>query len=118
MLSNAVFPLSVFYNAPVNENIVRILFCLQIICVCVSLASCCLRYARRPLPCKQLLGYSIQTINTFCDINAVIFHLPERFVCADPSMRWTQRGMKCVDEQRKKDAQIIKEKTPIITTTA
>nr|XP_020455222.1 C-C motif chemokine 20-like [Monopterus albus] len=81
-------------------------------------ASCCLRYARRPLPCKQLLGYSIQTINTFCDINAVIFHLPERFVCADPSMRWTQRGMKCVDEQRKKDAQIIKEKTPIITTTA
>ena len=25
------------------------------------------------------------------------FHIPGRFVCADPSVKWTQRGMKCVE---------------------
>ncbi|XP_038553978.1 C-C motif chemokine 20-like [Micropterus salmoides] len=35
-------------------------------------ASCCLRYARRPLPCKRLLGYTVQNINTSCDINAIM----------------------------------------------
>ncbi|XP_072234423.1 C-C motif chemokine 20b [Leuresthes tenuis] len=63
-------------------------------------ASCCMRYTRRPQPCKRLLGYSIQTITGSCDINAIIFHIPGRFVCADPSVKWTQRGMKCVDERR------------------
>ncbi|XP_026148099.1 C-C motif chemokine 20b [Mastacembelus armatus] len=72
-------------------------------------ASCCLRYTRRPLPCKRLLGYSIQTINTSCDINAIIFHLQGRFVCADPSMQWTQRAMKCLDEMERRKNQIIEE---------
>ncbi|XP_040921907.1 C-C motif chemokine 20b [Toxotes jaculatrix] len=74
-------------------------------------ASCCLRYTRRPLPCRRLLGYTIQTINTSCDISAIVFHVPGRFVCADPSQKWTQRGMKCVDEMRKTNAQNIKKRT-------
>ncbi|XP_034069961.1 C-C motif chemokine 20-like [Gymnodraco acuticeps] len=65
-------------------------------------ASCCLSYTSRRLPCQRLLDYTVQTINTSCDINAIIFHLPGRFVCADPSSIRTQRQMKCVDERRKK----------------
>ncbi|XP_034999001.1 C-C motif chemokine 20b [Hippoglossus stenolepis] len=75
-------------------------------------ASCCVSYTKRALPCQRLLGYNIQTINNSCDINAIIFHIRSRFVCADPLTNWTQRGMSCVDEKRKKQAQIIKGRTP------
>ncbi|XP_075936980.1 C-C motif chemokine 20b [Anarhichas minor] len=68
--------------------------------------SCCMMYTSRQLPCRRLLGYTIQTIVNSCDINAVIFHLPGRFVCANPSSKWTQRGMKCLDERRRKNSQI------------
>ncbi|KAM4534156.1 C-C motif chemokine 20b [Odontesthes bonariensis] len=86
---------------------------LVILTTCISStesASCCMRYTRRPQPCKRLLGYNIQTITGSCDINAIIFHIPGRFVCADPSVKWTQRGMKCVDERRKVAAQVLQEK--------
>ncbi|GAA6215215.1 C-C motif chemokine 20-like [Lates japonicus] len=76
-------------------------------------ASCCMRYTRRPLPFRRMIGYNIQTINNSCDINAIIFHLPGKFVCADPSMKWTQRGMKFVDEMRNKKALVTKERTSI-----
>ncbi|KAM7369671.1 hypothetical protein PAMP_010975 [Pampus punctatissimus] len=88
---------------------------LIILCTFISStqsASCCLRYTKRPLPCNRLLGYTTQTINTSCDINAIIFHIPGRFVCADPSMNWTQRRKKCVDERRRKINQMLKEGTP------
>ncbi|XP_008288625.1 C-C motif chemokine 20b [Stegastes partitus] len=74
-------------------------------------ASCCLRYSRRPLPCRRLLGYTIQTMNGACDINAIIFHTPGRFVCADPKLKWTQIGMKCVDDMRRPTTQSRKEGT-------
>ncbi|KAM9332046.1 C-C motif chemokine 20b [Pholidichthys leucotaenia] len=61
---------------------------------------CCLSYTKRPLPCRRILDYSIQTINTSCDINAVIFHVSGRFICADPSHHLTQRRMKCVDQKK------------------
>ncbi|XP_029979392.1 C-C motif chemokine 20b [Sphaeramia orbicularis] len=81
--------------------------------------SCCLTYAKRPYSCKRLLAYSIQTINTACDINAIIFHLPNgRFVCADPLANWTQRGMKCVDTRRKKEMKVLQMATSGNSTTA
>ncbi|XP_034021942.1 C-C motif chemokine 20b [Thalassophryne amazonica] len=70
-------------------------------------ASCCLIYSARPLRCRRLLDYTIQTNGASCDINAIIFHVPGRFVCADPRLEWTQRCMKCVDE-RKMDIQLKK----------
>ncbi|KAF1373229.1 hypothetical protein PFLUV_G00258210 [Perca fluviatilis] len=79
-------------------------------------ASCCLMFGRRPLPCKRLLGYTIQTIHNSCDINAVIFHIPGRFVCADPSTNWTQRGMKCLDHRKMKNNQILASRAPGNTT--
>ncbi|XP_036935614.1 C-C motif chemokine 20b [Acanthopagrus latus] len=81
-------------------------------------ASCCLRYVRRPIPCRPMVGYTIQTINNACDIEAIIFHLPGRFVCANPSQSWTQRGMACLDERRRKMAEIIEETTQANTTSA
>ncbi|XP_076577493.1 C-C motif chemokine 20b [Chaetodon auriga] len=81
-------------------------------------ASCCLRYVKRPLPCRRLLGYTIQTIHTSCDLNAIIFHVPGRFVCADPSASWTQRGKECLDERRRRSSQIIREETRVNATAA
>ncbi|XP_057680312.1 C-C motif chemokine 20b isoform X2 [Corythoichthys intestinalis] len=65
-------------------------------------ASCCLKYFKRELPCQLISGYTYQSMGRFCDINAVILHLPRRFLCADPTSNWTQRVMRCVDERRKK----------------
>ncbi|XP_038163848.1 C-C motif chemokine 20-like [Cyprinodon tularosa] len=73
-------------------------------------ASCCMKYFKRKLPCKAVKGYNIQTINGSCDINAIIFHLNGRFVCADPLKVWTKRAMKCVDERRRKVERILRER--------
>uniref|UniRef100_A0A3P9H1T8 Chemokine interleukin-8-like domain-containing protein n=1 Tax=Oryzias latipes TaxID=8090 RepID=A0A3P9H1T8_ORYLA len=70
-------------------------------------ASCCLSYSRRRPPCKLLLGYSIQTITGSCDLPAVILHLPGKFLCADPSMRWTQKLQLCVEERKRRAAQVL-----------
>ncbi|KAM8881210.1 C-C motif chemokine 20b [Synchiropus splendidus] len=63
-------------------------------------ASCCLSYIRRPKSCQVMLGYTIQTITQSCDINAVIFHVHGRFLCADPRAAWTRIGMKCIDDRK------------------
>ncbi|XP_030254986.1 C-C motif chemokine 20b [Sparus aurata] len=81
-------------------------------------ASCCLRYVRRPRSCTPMLGYTIQTINHACDIEAIIFHLPGRFVCANPKADWTQRGVACLDERRRKTTEIIEATTQANTTSA
>ncbi|KAM9337456.1 C-C motif chemokine 20b [Symphorus nematophorus] len=80
-------------------------------------ASCCLMYAQRRLPCIRLIDYTVQTINTSCDINAIIFHVRGRFLCADPSARWAQMGKECVDARRRKAALLFREQT-IQNTTA
>uniref|UniRef100_A0A667ZY64 Chemokine interleukin-8-like domain-containing protein n=1 Tax=Myripristis murdjan TaxID=586833 RepID=A0A667ZY64_9TELE len=59
-------------------------------------ASCCLSYTRRVYRCKQLMNYSIQTINGSCDISAVIFNIQNKFVCANPNEPWVMRGIKCL----------------------
>ncbi|XP_060949907.1 C-C motif chemokine 20b [Limanda limanda] len=75
-------------------------------------ARCCLSYTKRMLPCQRIVDYSIQTINKSCDINAIIFHVRGKFVCADPSKPWTQSRMTCVNEKKRDQAQIIKNRIP------
>ncbi|KAM6971137.1 C-C motif chemokine 20b [Tautogolabrus adspersus] len=60
-------------------------------------ARCCLSYTRRHLKCDRMLDYTIQTINTSCDIHAVIFHAKGKFICADPYASHTQKLMKCLE---------------------
>ncbi|XP_059183118.1 C-C motif chemokine 20b [Centropristis striata] len=81
-------------------------------------ASCCLMYTRRHPPCNRVMGYTVQNINTSCDIPAVIFHLPARFLCANPSDAWTQKVLKCLDERKKNNNQILRSRTPGNTTSA
>ncbi|XP_046879651.1 C-C motif chemokine 20b [Hypomesus transpacificus] len=60
-------------------------------------ASCCLRYYQRPVPCHRMTGFTIQTISSSCDLQAVIFHTKDgRFMCADPAKKWTMRVLKCL----------------------
>ncbi|XP_053198483.1 C-C motif chemokine 20b [Scomber japonicus] len=95
---------------------------LTILFTCISStqsASCCMRYRRGRLPpCSRVLGYTIQTIKTTCDLNAIIFHVPGAFVCADPSRRLTQMRMKCVDDKRRVITKIINEQAPANTTSS
>ncbi|XP_051910434.1 C-C motif chemokine 20b [Hippocampus zosterae] len=70
-------------------------------------ASCCLRYMKRKLPCQKVSDYSLQSIGKSCDINAVIFHLPGRFLCANPIASWTQRVMQCIDERKRKSEKAL-----------
>ncbi|XP_061661576.1 C-C motif chemokine 20b [Syngnathoides biaculeatus] len=70
-------------------------------------ASCCLRYIRRQLPCQRISAYTLQSTGKSCDINAVILHLPGRFLCADPAADWTQRVMRCLDERRRKNEEAL-----------
>uniref|UniRef100_A0A3B3VU67 C-C motif chemokine n=1 Tax=Poecilia latipinna TaxID=48699 RepID=A0A3B3VU67_9TELE len=58
-----------------------------------SVSSCCTRYTKKKLPCLLVKNYSIQTIHGSCDINAIIFHVNGRFVCADPTKAWTKRAV-------------------------
>nr|XP_040022703.1 C-C motif chemokine 20b [Gasterosteus aculeatus aculeatus] len=69
-------------------------------------ASCCMMYSSRRWNCQRMMGYSIQTIVSSCDINAVIFHFPGRFVCANPASKWTKRAMQCLNERKRKRSQI------------
>ncbi|XP_037136019.1 C-C motif chemokine 20b [Syngnathus acus] len=72
-------------------------------------ASCCLKYIRRELPCQRVSGYTYQSMGKSCDINAVILHLPGRFLCANPAASWTQRVMRCIDERRRKNTKALEE---------
>uniref|UniRef100_A0A3P9LMY4 Chemokine interleukin-8-like domain-containing protein n=1 Tax=Oryzias latipes TaxID=8090 RepID=A0A3P9LMY4_ORYLA len=67
------------------------------------LTSCCLRYSRRRPPCKLLLAYSIQTI-TGSYVQSI------HFLCADPSMRWTQKLQLCPSRRQKRSLPLPKEK--------
>ncbi|XP_037549980.1 C-C motif chemokine 20b [Nematolebias whitei] len=81
--------------------------------ICISSTesvSCCMRYSKHPPPLKKILGYNIQTITGSCDISAIVFQLPGRFVCADPSTDWTQKALKIIDVRRRKVNQILKGK--------
>ncbi|XP_061777536.1 uncharacterized protein LOC133569317 isoform X2 [Nerophis ophidion] len=62
-------------------------------------ASCCVKnmVMRGKLSCQRLLGYSFQTIKNSCDIKSVIFHLPARFLCAEPTDSKTQKLMQCIE---------------------
>ncbi|KPP57130.1 hypothetical protein Z043_125178 [Scleropages formosus] len=61
------------------------------------LPSCCLRYSMKKYPCHKMKTYSIQSMMSSCDINAVIFHtMKGRYICADPAQKWTLDSIQCL----------------------
>ncbi|KAM4718731.1 C-C motif chemokine 20b [Anableps anableps] len=71
--------------------------------------TCCVKYTKGKIHCRQVEGYSYQTIKGSCDINAIIFYLRGRYVCADPSKEWTKRVVNCLEKGRRK--KVIASKT-------
>ncbi|XP_018596641.1 C-C motif chemokine 20b [Scleropages formosus] len=66
-------------------------------------ASCCLRYSMKKYPCHKMKTYSIQSMMSSCDINAVIFHtMKGRYICADPAQKWTLDSIQCLNARTKK----------------
>ncbi|KAG5268512.1 hypothetical protein AALO_G00213390 [Alosa alosa] len=63
-------------------------------------AICCLSYSKRPIRCQKLKGYTMQDINTSCDIKAIIFHsVTGKLICANPEKPWTQHRIQCLKEK-------------------
>ncbi|XP_017269566.1 C-C motif chemokine 20b [Kryptolebias marmoratus] len=73
-------------------------------------ARCCMNYSKHRPAFKRILTYYKQTITGSCDINAIIFYLRGKFLCADPSVQWTKKAMEFVDEMKGKDNRVVKEK--------
>ncbi|XP_036799712.1 C-C motif chemokine 20-like isoform X2 [Oncorhynchus mykiss] len=72
-------------------------------------SDCCLKYTRRPVPCRRLKDYTYQTITSSCDIHAVVFHTRrDKFVCADPSQDWTKKVQRCLLKRQERKSKLKK----------
>uniref|UniRef100_A0A672GS34 Chemokine interleukin-8-like domain-containing protein n=1 Tax=Salarias fasciatus TaxID=181472 RepID=A0A672GS34_SALFA len=89
-----------------NRQVCLVALCsLLILCTFIGStqsARCCLNYIHKdkPISCKRVKDYSVQTINNSCDIDAIIFHMQggkSRFLCADPASNFTLRVMQCIE---------------------
>eukprot|EP00064_Thunnus_orientalis_P010658 superscaffoldBa00001466_g10684 len=58
---------------------------------------CCTKYMTGRLPFVKIKGYSVQTVNEMCPINAIIFHTNMGKACTNPSLDWV---MKYIDRLR------------------
>ncbi|CAL8323112.1 unnamed protein product [Boreogadus saida] len=87
------------YGLPILAAVGCSLLLLTLFPVGSESASCCLRYRQLRLKCKDTHHYSLQNINGSCDMRAVIFHVGQNFVCADPNRRRTKRLMACLDNK-------------------
>ncbi|XP_055472964.1 C-C motif chemokine 20 isoform X1 [Psammomys obesus] len=55
---------------------------------------CCLRYTQQVLPHRAIVGFTRQTADEACDIDAIIFHMKKKFsVCADPKQSWVKKAV-------------------------
>ncbi|KAM4836619.1 C-C motif chemokine 20 isoform 2-T2 [Thomomys bottae] len=63
---------------------------------------CCLQYTKKALPSKFIVGFTRQLADEACDINAIIFHMRRRLVCANPKEPWVKRAMRIVSQRAKK----------------
>ncbi|XP_030625854.1 C-C motif chemokine 20b [Chanos chanos] len=83
-----------------NATFIIILFILKTFVQETESASCCLSYTKRTVRCQRLKGYTIQNINSTCDIKAIIFHTVNgKYICADPSKMWTQHRIDCLKKK-------------------
>ncbi|XP_052358378.1 C-C motif chemokine 20-like isoform X1 [Oncorhynchus keta] len=94
-----------------RECVLTVLLSLLILTLIPSTksADCCLKYTRRPVPCRRLKDYTYQTITSSCDIHAVVFHTRrDKFVCADPSQDWTKRVQRCLLKRQERKSKLKK----------
>ncbi|XP_032387953.1 C-C motif chemokine 20a.3 isoform X1 [Etheostoma spectabile] len=68
---------------------------------------CCRNYMATKIPFSKIKGYSVQTVNEMCPINAIIFHTKKGQACTNPALHWV---MDYVNRLRSK-AQMVHIKT-------
>ncbi|KAL6467892.1 hypothetical protein MHYP_G00235690 [Metynnis hypsauchen] len=67
----------------------------SLFCQNATALACCRKYTKGEIPFTRIRGYSIQTVRTFCNIDAIIFHTSiGRNVCADPSQNWVMETIR------------------------
>ncbi|KAI5092887.1 chemokine (C-C motif) ligand 20-like precursor [Silurus meridionalis] len=82
--------------AQINGAAVTFLLLLTVSLFCQDTVAwaCCRRYSKGQLPISLIRGYTIQTIHTNCNINAIIFHTyGGRKVCVNPYQSWVKNSI-------------------------
>nr|XP_056706303.1 C-C motif chemokine 20 [Euleptes europaea] len=63
---------------------------------------CCLSYMKKPLPLRNIIGFTRQLSSEVCDINAIIFHLKTGSItCANPQDGWVKKHLYRLSKKRK-----------------
>ncbi|KAJ8396783.1 hypothetical protein AAFF_G00013820, partial [Aldrovandia affinis] len=79
-----------------------VIFTLNTFLLHTESVSCCLSYTKRQIHCQRMKGYTIQTVMSICDMDAIIFHTNSgKFVCADPAKKQTQETIQCLSARAK-----------------
>ncbi|XP_006020797.1 C-C motif chemokine 20-like [Alligator sinensis] len=64
---------------------------------------CCLSYTRAALPPWVISGYTEQSSNEVCDINAIIFHTKSGIrACTNPKAKWVKKQLLFLSKRLKK----------------
>ncbi|XP_072894412.1 eotaxin-like isoform X1 [Hemitrygon akajei] len=85
-----------------------VLICLSILNIALSgaptrvLASCCKRYSKKVPSINKIETFEIQTNDGRCKINAVIFTVGPRRICADPKKKKVINTLKQLSEKEQK----------------
>ncbi|XP_064787408.1 C-C motif chemokine 20-like [Oncorhynchus masou masou] len=61
---------------------------------------CCTSYSQGRIDIGLIHGFSIQTVNDGCNIDAIIFHTVRgRFTCMDPTKGWVMKAVRKLRER-------------------
>ncbi|XP_039620378.1 C-C motif chemokine 20-like [Polypterus senegalus] len=83
-----------------------VLLTLNVLAVSAMYEDCCVSYTTRQMRCHAMKGYTIQTPEDLCNIEAVIFHTKwGKQICANPSQQWVMEVIKCLQHRVKVIAQ-------------
>ncbi|CAB1326673.1 unnamed protein product [Coregonus sp. 'balchen'] len=61
---------------------------------------CCTHYSKGKIDIRLIRGFSVQTVNDECNIDAIIFHtVRARFPCVDPTKGWVMEAVRKLRER-------------------
>ncbi|KAM9322106.1 C-C motif chemokine 20a.3 [Pholidichthys leucotaenia] len=63
---------------------------------------CCRSYIKGRLRSEDIIGYSVQTIQEHCPIDAIIFHTKTGRFCGNPALQWVMDNVERIRIRAKK----------------